>query len=62
MHELLPKTPENAAEAQVKRQAYIGILQRCRGLEEEALMAIGSFVQGTWCEVARFRTGDVGNV
>lgn len=43
MHEMLPKTPENAAEARVKRQAYIGILQRCRGLEEEALAAISSF-------------------
>lgn len=37
MHEMLPKTPENAAEAQIKRQAYIGILHRCRELEEEAL-------------------------
>ncbi len=37
MHEMLPRTPENAAEARIKRQAYIGILQRCRGLEEEAL-------------------------
>ena len=37
MHEMLPKTPENAAEARVKRQAYIGILHRCRELEEEAL-------------------------
>lgn len=44
MNELLPKTPENAAEARMKRQAYIGILQRCKGLEEEALMAISSFV------------------
>lgn len=43
MHEMLPKTPENVAEAQIKRQAYIGILQRCRGLEEEALEAISSF-------------------
>lgn len=46
MHEMLPKTPENAEEAGVKRQAYIGILQRCRGLEEEALMAISSFGGG----------------
>ena len=37
MHEMLPKTPENAVEARVKRQAYIGILHRCRELEEEAL-------------------------
>lgn len=37
MHEMLPKVPENAEEARVKRQAYIGILRRCRGLEEEAL-------------------------
>lgn len=40
MHEMLLKTPENAVEASVKRQAYIGILQRCRELEEEALMVI----------------------
>lgn len=44
MHEMLPKTPENAEEAAVKRQSYIGILQRCKGLEEEALTAIGSFL------------------
>lgn len=37
MHEMLPRTPGNAAEARIKRQAYIGILQRCRELEEEAL-------------------------
>ncbi len=44
LNEMLPKTPENAAEARAKRQAYIGILQRCRGLEEEALAAISSSV------------------
>lgn len=44
MHEMLPKTPENAKDAGVKRQAYIGILQRCRGLEEEALTALHSYV------------------
>lgn len=43
MHEMLPKAPENAAEAGVKRQAYIGVLQRCRGLEEEALEAISQY-------------------
>ena len=43
LNEMLPKTPENAAEARMMRQAYIGILQRCRGLEEEALAAISSF-------------------
>lgn len=37
MHEMLPKTPESVAEARAKRQAYIGILQRCKELEEEAL-------------------------
>lgn len=44
LNEMLPKTPENAAEARAKRQAYIGILQRCKGLEEEALVAISSSV------------------
>ncbi len=44
LNEMLPKTPENAAEARMMRQAYIGILQRCRGLEEEALVAISSSV------------------
>ncbi len=44
MHEMLPKTPKNAKDAGVKRQAYIGILQRCRGLEEEALTALHSYV------------------
>ncbi len=39
MREMIPRTPENAEEAGVKRQAYIGILQRCRELEEEALKA-----------------------
>ncbi len=43
MHEMLPKTPLNAAEAGIKRQAYIGILQRCKELEEEALAAISSY-------------------
>ncbi len=43
MHEMLPKTPENAREAGMKRQAYIGILQRCRELEEEALTAMSFF-------------------
>ena len=43
MHEMLPKTPLNAAEARIKRQAYIGILQRCKDLEEEALAAISSY-------------------
>lgn len=37
MHEMLPKTPENVEEAAAKRQAYIGMLQRCRELEEETL-------------------------
>lgn len=40
MHEMIPKTPGNAEEARAKRQAYIGILQRSRELEEEALEAI----------------------
>lgn len=44
MQEMLPKTPENAAEAREKRQAYIGILQRNRGLEEEALEALSSSI------------------
>lgn len=35
MHEMLPKTPKNAEEAGAKRQTYIGVLQRCRELEEE---------------------------
>lgn len=35
MHEMLPKTPKNVEEAAAKRQAYIGMLQRCRELEEE---------------------------
>lgn len=36
IHEMLPKTPENAEEAAAKRQAYIDLLQRCRELEVEA--------------------------
>ena len=44
MQEMLPKTPKNAAEAREKRQAYIGILQRSRGLEEEALEALSSSI------------------
>lgn len=44
MNELLPKTPVNAEEAMSMRQAYIGILQRCKGLEEEALEALSSVV------------------
>jgi hypothetical protein len=43
MHEMLPKTPLNAAEARIQRQAYIAILQRCKDLEEEALAAISSY-------------------
>lgn len=44
MHEMLPKTPVNAEEAKAMRQGYIGILQRSRELEEEALEAVGSIV------------------
>lgn len=40
LHEILPKTPSTVEEATSQRQAYIGILQRCRGLEEEALSAL----------------------
>lgn len=43
LQEMLSKTPESVEEAGMKRQAYIGILQRCRELEEEALEAIGRF-------------------
>lgn len=44
MPEMLPKTPVNAEEARTKRQTYIGILQRCKELEEEALKIMGSVV------------------
>lgn len=44
MHEMLPQTPVDAASAAVKRQAYIGVLQRCKGLEEEALEAMAPTV------------------
>ena len=40
VQEMLPMTPADAAEARAQRQAYIGILQRCRELEVEALEAI----------------------
>ncbi len=40
MNEIFPKTPTTVEEATSQRQAYIGILQRCRGLEEEALSAL----------------------
>ena len=42
MHEMLPKTPADAEEARAMRQGYIGILQRTRELEEEALEAVAS--------------------
>ena len=42
--EMLPMTPADAAEARAQRQAYIGILQRCRELEVEALVAIRTTV------------------
>lgn len=45
IQEMLPRTPEDAAEARAKRQAYIGILQRGRELEEEALEAIRPSVE-----------------
>ena len=45
IQEMLPRTPEDAAEARAKRQAYVGILQRCRELEEEALEAIRPSVE-----------------
>ncbi len=44
MQEMLPKTPENAQEAGMKRQAYIGGLQRSKELEEEALRAMSSLL------------------
>lgn len=37
MHSLLTRTPENADEARSKRQTLIGMLQRSKELEEEAL-------------------------
>lgn len=40
MHEMLPKTPLNAAEARIQRQAYIAILQRCKDLEGELYMSV----------------------
>ena len=44
MHDLLPRTPENAVEAKAIRQALIGVLQRSKELEEEALEAIAPIV------------------
>lgn len=40
LKEMFPKTPANADEARSMRQGYIGILQRTKELEEEALEAL----------------------
>ena len=45
MHGLLSQTPENTEEAKAKRQALIGILQRSKELETEALEAIAPGIQ-----------------
>ena len=42
IHEMMPRTPVDAAEARAMRQAYIGILLRSKELEEEALEAISA--------------------
>ncbi|MCI9336844.1 MAG: hypothetical protein HFH93_04760 [Lachnospiraceae bacterium] len=56
MHKRLPRTPVNAEEAGIKRQTYIGILERSRQLEEEAIRAIGSAV-GESSELAGLEAG-----
>lgn len=45
IHEMMPRTPVDAAEARAMRQAYIGILLRSKELEEEALEAISASCQ-----------------
>lgn len=44
MQSLLPQTPENVEEAKNKRQALIGVLQRSKELEAEALGTIKSVI------------------
>lgn len=42
IREMLPQMPANAEEAGLQRQSYIGLLKRCRELEEEALNALAN--------------------
>lgn len=44
LKEIFPQTPVTVEEATSQRQAYIGILQRCKGLEEEALEALAPVI------------------
>lgn len=52
-HEMLPKTPKNVEEAAAKRQAYIGMLQRCRELEEETFT---NYISENNTQVSRVQT------
>lgn len=46
MNQLLTQTPQSAEEARTKRQMLIGVLQRSRELEEEALREIAAAISG----------------